>query len=161
MIMLSIMENESKHPSPDEATDALNELSADREHLAASIRVPWPLLAAFGALSAWWVSAAATTNPGENYEPPTSGWLALVGTLVIAYLIRREIGVRFSTMGARAAWAVIGIIVACLMLFSISLGLVSFGLHWAVALTSLAAFGTTTWLAGLAFRSAVEKLRSE
>jgi ABC-type glycerol-3-phosphate transport system permease component len=46
-------------------------------------------------VGAWWVSAAAATNPGENYESPSSGWLALVDTLVLAYLIRRETGVRF------------------------------------------------------------------
>lgn len=159
--MLSIMENQSKDPSPDEATDALNALSTDRERLAASIHVPWVLLAAFGGVGAWWVSAAAATSPGENYEPPSSSWLGLVSALVIAYLIRRETGVHFRTMGARAGWAIVGIITVCLVLFSISLGLVSFGLQWAVALTSLAAFATTTWLAGVAYRSAVEKLRRE
>lgn len=153
------METHSQHPSPDEATNALNALSTDRERLAAGIHVPWMLLAAFGGLGAWWVSAAAATNPGESYEPPSSGWLALVGALVVAHLIRRETGIRFRTMGARAGWAIAGIIAICLALFSISLGLVSFGLHWAVALTSLAAFAATTWLAGIAYRSAVEKLR--
>ncbi|WP_224760490.1 hypothetical protein [Salinibacterium sp. ZJ450] len=136
-------------------------LSTDRERLAASVHVPWVLLAAFGGVGAWWVSAAAATNPGESYEPPSSGWLALVGTLVIAYLIQRETGVRFRSMGARAGWAVVGIIAACLVLFSVSLGLVSFNMHWAVVLTSLAAFAATTWLAGVAFQSAAEKLRRE
>lgn len=153
------METHSQHPSADEAATALNALSRDWERLAASTHVPWILLAAFGGLGAWWVSAAAATNPGENYEPPSSGWLALVGALVVAYLIRRETGIRFRTMGAQANWAIVGIIAICLALFSISLGLVSFGLHWAVALTSLTAFATTTWLAGVAYRSAVQKLR--
>lgn len=153
------MESNFTPPSHVEAVSALATLSNDRERLAASVHVPWLLLAALGGVGAWWVSTAAATNPGENYEPPSSGWLALVGTLVVAYLIRRETGVRFRQVGARAGWALVGIIAACLALFSASLGLVSFGLHWAVALPSLVAFAATTWLAGVAYRSAVEQLR--
>ena len=82
-----------------------------------------------------------------------------VGTLVVAYLIRRETGVRFRKMGTRAGWAIVAIAAACLVLFSVSLGLVSFGMQWAVTLTSLIAFAATTWLAGVAYRSAVEQLR--
>lgn len=156
---LSVMENHLWDPSLDEATAALNALSTDRERLAASVHVPWVLLAAFGGVGAWWVSTAAATNPGDNYEPPSSIWLALVGTLVVAYLIRRETGVHFRKMGARAGWATVGIIIVCLVLFSVSLGLVSFGMQWTVALTSLVAFAATTWLAGVAYRSAVEQLR--
>jgi hypothetical protein len=155
------METHFKDPSPDEANDALSALSTDRERLAANIHVPWVLLAAFGGVGAWWVSTAAATTPGASYEPPSSGWLALVGALVVAYLIRRETGVHFRSMGAKAGWAVVGILAVCLVLFSVSLALVSLNLHWAVALTSLAAFAATTWLAGVAFRSAVEKLRRE
>lgn len=160
-IILSIMESNSPEPSPDEATNALNTLSVDRDRLAASVHVPWVLLAAFGAVGAWWVAAAATTNPGENYAPPTSGWLALVGALVVAHLIRRETGIHFRAMGARANWALVGIVAVCLALFSVSLGFVSFGLLWTVALTSLLAFAATTWMAGIAFRSAVEVLGRE
>ena len=156
---LSVMESHFQGPSRDEARNALNELSADRDRLAESIRVPRALLAGFGGVAAWWVGAAAATSPGENYEPPTMGWLALAVVLVVVYLIRRETGIRFRSMGSRAGLAVAGIVVTCLALFSVSLGLVSFGLHWAVALTSVAAFALTTWLAGVAYRSAVEKLR--
>lgn len=153
------MESNPKEVSSGVAADALNALSADRDRLAASVRVPWVLLAAFGGVGAWWVSTAAATNPGESYEPPASSWLGLVSALVIAYLVRRETGIHFRTMGARAGWAVAGIVTICLALFSVSLGLVSFDLHWAVALTSLVAFAATTWLAGVAYRSAVQELR--
>lgn len=153
------MENYSARPSADEALGALGDLSSDCDRLASRVHVPWVLLAAFGGIGAWSVSSAASSNPGADYEPSTSGWLVLVGVFVVAYLIRRETGVRFRSMGARAGWAVAGITVICLMLFSVSLGLVSFGLHWAVALTSLLAFAVTTWLAGIAYRSAVERLR--
>lgn len=153
------MESHFQQPSPEAARNALNELSADRDRLAGGILVPRLLLAGFGGVAAWWVGAAATTSPGENYQPPAMGWLALAVALVVAYLIQRETGIRFRSMGPRAGLAVSGIVVACLALYSISLGLVSFGLHWAVAITSIVAFGLTTWLAGVAYRSAVEKLR--
>ncbi|WP_220699934.1 hypothetical protein [Mycetocola manganoxydans] len=153
------MENDHRNLSPAEAATALNGLTVDRERLSSSVQVPWVLLAAFGGVGAWWVSTASGTTPGGNYEPPASGWLALVGALVIAHLVRRETGVRFRKMGVRAGWAFAGILTVCLVVFSVSLGLVSFGLHWAVALTSLLAFAATTWLAGVAFRSAVEQLR--
>jgi len=152
------METNSEKPSAAEASDALKALSADSEQLAAGVRVPWILLAALGGVAAWWVSGAVSTNPGADYEAPTSGWLGIVAVLVVVYLIRRETGVRFRRMGTRAGWAVAGIIVTCLVLFSVSLGLVSFGLHWAVVLTSVIAFATTTWLAGLAYKSAVDQL---
>lgn len=155
------MESNLRGLSPDDAANALDMLASDRKRLAASLQIPWVLLAAFGAVGAWWVSTAATTNPGENYDPPSSSWLALVGALVVAHLIRRETGIRFRTMGAHASWALGGIVASCLALFSVSLGLVSFGLRWPVALTSLAAFAATTWLAGVAYRSAVELLARE
>ncbi|WP_258069855.1 hypothetical protein [Arthrobacter sp. SX1312] len=139
--------------------DTLRGLSADRARLADSIRVPWSLLAGFGAVAAWWVGAAAGTTPGEEYDPPAAGLLALAVVLVIIYLIQRETGVRFRSMGPQAGVAVAGIVVGCLVLFSISLGLVSFGLQWAVILTSALAFGLTTWLAGVAYRGAARNLR--
>ena len=153
------MEKHSAGTSPGDATRALNTLTEDRERLASAIQVPRALLAAYGCLAAWWVGAAAVSAPGEDYEPPTSGWLAMVGVLVITHLIQRETGLRLRSMGPRAGFAVAGIIAVCLALFSVSLGLVASGMIWAVALTSLAAFATTTWLAGIAYRSAADQLR--
>ncbi|MFJ6001283.1 hypothetical protein [Arthrobacter sp. NPDC092385] len=153
------METNFQGPSRDEAIEMLSGLSADRDRLAASIRAPWSLLAGLGAVAAWWVSAAAATSPGENYEPPAMGGLVLAIVLVILYLIQRETGVRFRSMGLQAGLALAGIVASCLALFSISLGLVSFGLHWAVTLTSIMAFALTTWLASVAYRSAARKLR--
>ena len=99
------------------------------------------------------------TSPGEDYEPPAVGGPALAVVLVIVYLIQRETGVRFRNLGGRAGMALAGIMVGCLVLFSMSLGLVSLGLPWAVALTATAAFALTTWLAGVAYRAAVQNLR--
>ncbi|RKN41047.1 hypothetical protein [Micromonospora endolithica] len=155
------MENDFERPTREAAAEALNTLHADRERLANTVEAPRLLLVAFGALGAWWVAAAATTDPGSSYEPPTSGWIALAGGLAIAYLIRRETGIRFRVMGARAGWAVAGIVATCLALFSVSLGLVSSDLRWAVTLTSTTAFLITTWLAGVAYRSAIAELHRD
>jgi hypothetical protein len=53
----------------------------------------------------------------------------------------------------------IAILAPCLTLFSISLGLVTFGARRGVALTNLSGFGLVTWVAGIAYRSAPEQLR--
>lgn len=154
------MENNFRsQPSIDEAAARLDELSGDRGALADGTRIPPVLLAAYGAVGAWWVAGAATAVPGENYEPPSSGWLALVAVFIIAHLMNRETGIRFRSMGSRAALAMVAVLVVCLMLFSVSLGLVALGAGWAVAVTSLAAFGAVSWLAGVAYRSAVDRLR--
>ncbi|MCY1213255.1 hypothetical protein D9M72_250220 [compost metagenome] len=145
--------------SSEDAAASLRGLMSDRQALVAAVQVPKTLLAAFGGVAAWWVAAAATANPGDNYEPPTSGWLGLAAVLVIIHLIRRETGIQLRRMGARAGMAVIAILAACLALYSISLGLVSFGARWAVALTSVAAFVLVTWLAGVVYRSALDQLR--
>ena len=85
--------------------------------------------------------------------------MAAFGALVVSHLVQRETGIRFRSLGARANWMVAAIVVACLALFSVSLGLVSLQLPWAVVATSLAAFALTTCLSGLALRSAVESAR--
>ena len=151
--MLSIMETHFEG-GRDEAAGMLTALSADRQRLAQQVAVPWALMAAFGALGAW---SAASAAPGAHYEPPQSGWMALLGALVVSHLVQRETGIRFRSLGARANWMVAAIVVACLALFSVSLGLVSLQLPWAVVATSLAAFALTTCLSGLALRSAVER----
>lgn len=154
------MENDfQRQPSAHEAAARLSELSGDRRALADGTHIPRVLLAAYGGVGAWWVAGAAAANPGENYEPPTSGWLALVAVLIITHLVNRETGIRFQNMGFGAALTMVAILVICLALFSVSLGLVSLGAGWAVAITSLAAFGAVTWLASVAYRSALNRLR--
>jgi hypothetical protein len=147
--------------SAEDAAAQLRDLASDRQALADGVRLPKALLVALGGVAGWWVALAATATPGENYEPPASGWLGLVAVLVIMHLIRRETGIRFRKMGTRAAMATIAILAVCIALLSISLGLVSLGARWAVALTSLSAFGLVTWLAGIVYRSALERLRRD
>jgi hypothetical protein len=136
-----------------DAAAALAGMRSDREALAAAIPEPRWHLAALGAVAAAWVAQAVTTRPGSDYEAPTSTWLALVAVLVIMTLIRHRTGIRFRRLGARAT-----LLMACLALFSISLGLVVQGLGWAVSLTALAAFALVTRLSTLAFRAAVREI---
>lgn len=139
--------------------DRFQELDADRNQLASLVRIPWSLMAAFGALAAWWVGSAATVETGGNYEPPLSGWMALLGVFIVTHLVRRETGIRFRSIGPRATWLAAAAVVICLALFSVSLGLVSMGMRWPVMATSVIAFGSTTWLAKNAYRAAVANLR--
>ena len=143
----------------EEAAAGLRMLNADRSTLAGAVRVPKVLLAGYGGAAAWYVAAAAAASPGADYEPSGSAWLALVAVLIITYLIQRETGVKFRRMGRRAMVAVAGILAGSLVLFSISLALVSLGIVWAVGLTSLAAFVLATWLSGVAYRSGLDELR--
>lgn len=140
------------------ALSALNALEADREQLARNGHVPRLLLAAYGGIGAWFVAAAAGTEPGAGYEAPDSYWLAIVAVFVVGYLVQRETGVRFRAMGGGATVAMIGILALCMGLYSVSLGLVSLGATWAVAAMSILAFAGTAVLAGVAYRSAFRKL---
>lgn len=152
------MENDFEARATDAAAN-LRLLNEDRSTLAEAVRVPKVLLAAYGGVAAWSVAAAATANPGTDYEPSGSAWLALVAVLIITHLVQRETGVKFRKMGTRAVAAVMGIMVGCLVLFSVSLALVSLGAAWAVAATSLAAFALATWLSGVAYRTGLDELR--
>jgi hypothetical protein len=141
-----------------DAAAALRDVQADREALAARIPEPRAHLAGFGAIALAWVAQAATLSPGADYEPPTTSWVALVAALVLLVLLRHRTGIRFREVGPRAVLLVLACLVVCLVLFSISLGLVAQGLAWGVAITALAAFGLVTWLATLAFRAAVARI---
>lgn len=95
------MESNVTGPTPETAADTLKALSTDNDRLSQR-RVPWVLLAGFGAVAAWFVAAAATTKPRDEYEPPATLWLALVVTLTIAHLIQKETGIRFPEVGTKA-----------------------------------------------------------
>lgn len=154
------MESNFQEPSHNEAKNALTELSADRDRLATSIGIPWTLFAGFGAVAAGWVGSAATASPGENYQPAlTPIWLSLAVALVILYLLQRETGIKFRSLGSRGNVAMAGMLLSCLTLFSVALGLVSVGSQWAVFIAAVLAFAITTWLAAVVYRSAIENLR--
>ncbi|MCQ1953590.1 hypothetical protein [Arthrobacter sp. zg-Y238] len=144
----------------EDAAARLRNLAADRNALAAGAAPPRTLLAGLGGVAACWVAGAADTHPGAAYESPSWTWL-LVGLLfVILHLIQRDTGLKFRRLGPRATGAVSAAVLLCLFLFSVSLGLVSLGITWAVTLTGLAAFVLVSWLAEVAYRAAVDHLRT-
>jgi len=142
-----------------DAAAALRGVQADREALAARIPEPRWHLAGFGAIALAWVAQAATLSPGAAYEPPTTSWVAVAAAVILLVLLRGRTGIRFREVGARAVLLVVAALLGCLVLFSVSLGLVASGLGWAVAITALAAFALVTWLSTLAFRAAVARIR--
>ena len=87
--------------------------------------------------------------------------MALLGVLIVAHLVQRESGIQFRALGGRSTWLIAAAFAICLALFSVSLGLVSLNLSWAVAIPSIVAFASTTWLSGLAYKAAVEQLRRD
>ncbi|HWU31121.1 MAG TPA: hypothetical protein VN041_18720 [Microbacterium sp.] len=143
-----------------DAAIALSTLADDRSRLAARIRVPWVLLAALGGLAALGVVSPAIANPGDDYQPPlVVGMAVLIGVIIVGYLIQRGTGIRFRTMGVAANAALCGVVATCLLLFMLSLALVSLELRWTLVLTGAAAFVVTTGLARVAYRSAAKRLR--
>ncbi|WP_040510937.1 hypothetical protein [Gordonia soli] len=154
------MESEFSGCFPDDAEKSLRDLHADRERLVQRARVSPLVLAGFGAAGGVGVASAATTNPGGNYEPPMLGMAALVAVVILGYLVRRVIGVRFRSWGVAAITAAVGVVIVCMALYSVSLGLVASGHHWPVALTSAAAFVVAMAGAAASYRGAIRNLHS-
>ncbi|MDR2897127.1 MAG: hypothetical protein LBV30_10870 [Propionibacteriaceae bacterium] len=153
------MENNIGGVSASEATVALNSLSTDGDRLVRQVRIPWASLAGLGACGGWYVANSLATTPGASYLPSGTGWIPVVGFFVILYLAQRDTGIHFRAMGVPANIALLGLLVLLWGLYSVSLGLIAFNLRWAVVITSVAAFVATTGLAGLAWRSAMRRLR--
>ncbi|WP_293951743.1 hypothetical protein [uncultured Corynebacterium sp.] len=61
-------------------------------------------------------------------------------------------------MGIQAKAFIIGIVGLNLLLFSVSLGLVSSGMSWVVLITSILGFVMTTVMAGIAYQQAIENV---
>ncbi|QHC58659.1 hypothetical protein [Rathayibacter sp. VKM Ac-2760] len=141
-----------------DASSALDSLRSDREALVARISAPRRHLAGFGVLALLWVAQAAALSPGADYEPPTTSWLVVAAAVVLVVLLRRATGIRLRRVGVEAMLLVGAALASCLLLFSVSLGLVAQGLGWAVAITAIAAFLLVTWLSTLGFRAAVRQI---
>lgn len=141
------MDNIPSRPTDYEASGARAPLAAEGGPRGAG--TPWLWLVSLGLGSAWFVLTGARAEAGAGYEPSTSTWLALMAIVLAGTLIRRDTGIRFRRMGARATWLTVGVLATTPSLFGISLGLVAADLRWAVAVPVLMAFGLTTWLARL------------
>ncbi|MSS83438.1 hypothetical protein FYJ24_01390 [Actinomycetaceae bacterium WB03_NA08] len=151
------MESDPTTASPVEISNSIDLLDADRARLTQSVAIPWSLFFAYGGVGAWFVANAASTSPGADYRAPGSFFLILAVGLVITYLLEQRSGIRFRTMGGQAIVFVTALIVTLLALYSVSLGLVSLDLSWAVVFTTLAAFLAATVLSKLVFSSALKR----
>lgn len=151
------MENDSTSASSTEIHNSIDSLDADLTRLTQNVTTPWPLFVAYGGVGAWFVANAATTSPGADYQAPGSFFLILAVGLVITYLLEQRSGVRFRTMGGQAIGFMTALVVTLLALYSVSLGLVSLDLSWAVTFTTLAAFLAATVLSKLVFSSALKR----
>jgi hypothetical protein len=129
--------------APRVAAELLDELQADRQRLARHAEAPRWLAPGFGLLAGLYVAAPAL--PGE---PRSGGFvtMAIIIGVLLVYLSSRATGVRFSRFGL-AGWAAFsGAVVGGLIFFSVSLGLVSLGLHWWVIVPAAATFALVLWL---------------
>ncbi|MBP2217687.1 hypothetical protein [Arthrobacter sp. CAN_C5] len=152
------MENNLPPSAADQSSSAaalLADVDKDRSALIDRMTTPSWAAPAFGALAAICVvSPAAGDNRSGN-----SALLIIVGILVV-YLYQRATGVRLARIGW-AAWLIYAAtLVFCLLMLSVSLGLVSFGLLWWVIAPAAAAFGAGALGAHYFMRSAVNRIRS-
>ena len=155
--MLSIMENNLAPSSSDQSTSAtalLADIDSDRSALIRRMSTPRWVAPALGAIAAICV---ATPAAGDN-RSGNSTLLIIVGLMVV-YLYHRATGVKLASIGGVAWLIYAATLVCCLLLLSVSLGLVSFDLYWWVVAPTAAAFGVGTIGAHYFMRSALSRIR--
>jgi hypothetical protein len=143
---------------PRAAADLLDELQADRQRLARRAEAPRWLAPAFGLLAGLYVAAPAL--PGD----PRSGVFVTMGIIlgiVLVFLSSRATGVKFSNLGLQGWAAFTGAVAGGLLFFSVSLGLVSLGLHWWVIVPAAATFALVLWLTRVMSSSMRKNLSSD
>ncbi|MGO1973820.1 MAG: hypothetical protein ACTH2Q_12775 [Propionibacteriaceae bacterium] len=138
----------------DEAAQALAGLDADRSAVAARAATPGWLLPLISLVVAGFVAAPALPGGGAR----GGGFaFAAVALVVLVWLYQRQAGVKSSRLGLAGWQLYLAAVVVALLMFSVSLGLVSFGLNVWVVLPALVA-GAATWLFG---RGVEMSVRSE
>ncbi|NOJ60692.1 hypothetical protein [Arthrobacter sp. 260] len=140
---------------PRSATALLADVDKDRSALIHRMTAPRWAAPAFGALAALCVASPAA---GDN-RSGNSALLIIVGILVV-YLYQRTTGVRLASIGWTAWLIYAATLVFCLLMLSVSLGLVSFDLFWWVIAPAAAAFGAGTLGAHYFMRSAISRIRN-
>jgi hypothetical protein len=140
--------------SPDRATDLLRQLDHDRSRLADLTATPWWAPALLGLVVGLWVASPAVGDRTSNYV------FALVAAVVIVSVVRAGTGIRLRAAGARqvalgALW-----LLASLVLYSVSLALVSLDRPVWVVLPALGAAAVTWAAARVSDRWAREALRA-
>jgi hypothetical protein len=133
----------------------LAELDADRAQLGERIRAPRWLAPAFGGIAALQVASAAIAD--TTLTSVFGGALTAAG-IVFALLYFRSTGVRVSAMAPQGWIFLVAALGITLTLFSVALGLESFGLLWWIVVPALAAFAVVTWLVRLIVRTFAERV---
>ncbi|GGF04578.1 hypothetical protein [Mycetocola zhadangensis] len=138
------------------ASELLNELESDRNHLAQRLdRARW-LAPAFALIAAAYI--ATPILPGEGGRS-----LVLVAAIVASVLLlgeyRRVTGVKLSRFGFVEGALFVAAIVTSLFFFSVSLGLAASGLSWWVLASALAGFVVVAGLVNRITASLRERLR--
>lgn len=126
-------------PRPDgtEARETLGRLSADRDALDRSTRTPGWLAPVMALLTAGWVASPALSSGDDGRATAYIG--ALVVGVAFFLLARRATG-RKGSGPARREWPlVVLLLIVTLLMYSVSLGLVSLGHDLWVVLPALVA----------------------
>lgn len=152
------MENDTNPTPADDAAAAsalLGDLDSDRASFARRLEAPSWLAPAFGILAAAYVAAPAAGEARSG-----SLLVLIILSVVLIHLYRRATGIRVSRIGL-PEWLLCGAaLLVCLVLLSVSLGLVSFGLNWWVILPAAVAFLVGSVAASRFIRSAQERIRN-
>lgn len=138
----------------DSAAALLADVDSDRSALISRMNTPRWVAPTFGAIAAVCVASPAA---GDN-RSGNSALLIIVGIMVV-YLYHRATGVKLGSIGWEAWLIYAATLISCLLLLSVSLGLVSLELHWWVAAPTVAAFGAGTIGAHYFMRSALSRIR--
>jgi ribose/xylose/arabinose/galactoside ABC-type transport system permease subunit len=112
----------------------LDALDQDRVRLSERVGMPTWLAPTVAFLTAAWVASPVIGNQSVTYAYPIS----LGGIVLVIYLAAHTAGVRHGRLRGRAYWIVGAATAIGLVLYSTSLGLVSFDLRWWVILPALA-----------------------
>lgn len=141
-------------PSRDGAAATLQQLSTDRAQLDATAPTPSWLLVALALLAGGWVVSPAVGSRTPGYL------FALVGAVLAIDLARRTMGMQVKASGPRFWLVGFGWLAFTLLMYSVSLGLVSLELPLWVAVPAVVEMVVTYLLGRLVDRWAREGLRA-
>ncbi|MBG6180714.1 hypothetical protein [Arthrobacter sp. CAN_A1] len=151
------MENNLPPSSSDQPTSAarlLADVDNDRSALSKRMNTPRWVAPAFGAIAAICV---ATPAAGDNRSGNST--LLIIVAIMVGYLYHRVTGVKLARIGW-VAWLIYATtLVVCLILLSVSFGLVSLDLDWWVIAPTAAAFGAGTIGAHYFMRTVQSRIR--
>lgn len=160
---LALMENDfSPHgrdmpeSPPQNASELLNHLAADRTALADRLGAPGWLYPAISILTTLYVASPIIES--ELIRRPIVG-LAIGSTIALVMGYQRISGVRVTSAGTSARITLGLLLFATLVLLSTSFGLASFGLHWWIAIPAAISFALTLKLGQLFDHQYREKIR--